>query len=449
MNHAQRTTLCALLTLGCACAWAGTPLAQDTRATKTQPSPFTSRIDQDLRTLTSQELLGRGPDTEGLEHARDWVRRRFRGLGLEPAIGDDVLQAVPGVTVSAKILPDTELQLGRRVLARGVEYDVWPKSASGSLTGRARVVKANWSPAEAKGRLLVVRASSARTQQAVVDRAISHGAKGVVLVLDGALRRGEHLRPTQRDVTIPVLRVRAHVLEELAQGRSEIAVRGVVSIERRTATLHNVLAKLPGSPKKGNPLIIAAHYDGMGLGYLSRDPETRGALHPSADDNASGVAVMLDVAARLARTPNATWRRPVWVAALTGEELGLVGSRHLSTTLSAGTEVLTLDMLGRAELRPVAVMTNEPGSDLSNTLTRELRKGAAEVVLRPWRESRSDHLAFIDAGCTSVHLTTGRSAVMHTIRDEARRIDAPALERVAATLATALMAHVRAPKTAR
>ena len=89
----------------------------------------------------------------------------------------------------------------------------------------------------------------------------------------------------------------------------------------------NVIAVLPGANPafNGQALIVSAHYDHLGFGWPDARAGAKGQLHPGADDNASGVAVMLELARLMA---NARPERSVIFAAFAGEEAGLLGSRH-------------------------------------------------------------------------------------------------------------------------
>lgn len=94
------------------------------------------------------------------------------------------------------------------------------------------------------------------------------------------------------------------------------------------------MLKLPGQDPGLSPLLIGAHYDGA--------PQT-----PGADDNASGVAALLELARRWSvRAP----RRPVWLVAFDQEEEGLLGSRALAQRLRADGQrlhlMVSLEMLG-------------------------------------------------------------------------------------------------------
>jgi hypothetical protein len=88
----------------------------------------------------------------------------------------------------------------------------------------------------------------------------------------------------------------------------------------------NLILKLPGQRANASPLLVGAHYDGP--------------LHsPGADDNASGLAALLELAQRWRAEPP---RRPVWLVAFDQEEWGMVGSEALASELKARGQPLKL-----------------------------------------------------------------------------------------------------------
>ena len=96
----------------------------------------------------------------------------------------------------------------------------------------------------------------------------------------------------------------------------------------------NLILRLPGLRPDLAPLLVGAHYDGP--------PQS-----PGADDNATGVAVLLELARRFREAPP---RRPIWLVAFDQEEAGLVGSRALARELRTRAQELhlmvSLEMLG-------------------------------------------------------------------------------------------------------
>jgi len=104
----------------------------------------------------------------------------------------------------------------------------------------------------------------------------------------------------------------------------------------------NVLGLVPGTRVPDRYIVITAHYDHVGV--------NDGQIFNGADDNASGVATMLEIAARLKAAPP---EHSVIFAALDGEERGLLGAKHFveapPVPLSSITMNLNFDMTARAE----------------------------------------------------------------------------------------------------
>ena len=140
----------------------------------------------------------------------------------------------------------------------------------------------------------------------------------------------------------------------------KVKVKISADVERIRKTDRNVIAHLPpahGNPARAEYVLLGAHYDHLGRGESSGSRETAeetGQIHHGADDNASGVAAVLELAASLAdeagRKPD-EFRRGIAVAFWSGEELGLLGSsyfaEHPPLGLSNVVAYLNFDMVGR------------------------------------------------------------------------------------------------------
>jgi len=94
-----------------------------------------------------------------------------------------------------------------------------------------------------------------------------------------------------------------------------------------------VIGFLPGTDpeREAQSVVIGAHLDHLGRGWPDVRSGEEGRLHPGADDNASGVAVLLELAQLLGRELKPS-RNLVFVA-FDGEEWGLRGSRHYVETM--------------------------------------------------------------------------------------------------------------------
>ena len=203
-------------------------------------------------------------------------------------------------------------------------------------------------------------------------------------------------------------------------------------------TLKNVVAILPGSDpqRAGESLVVGAHYDHLGRGEHGAHAGDGGRIHPGADDNASGVALMLELARVLAGNPPA---RTIVFVAFTGEERGRLGSRHYvqhseAYPLSKTIAMLNLDTVGRLGERPLTVF----GSGTAREWVHIFR-GAGYVTGVPVRDvaddfGSSDQTSFIEAGVPAVQLFSGVHQDYHRPGDTADKIDLPGLVKTAKVL---------------
>jgi len=126
-----------------------------------------------------------------------------------------------------------------------------------------------------------------------------------------------------------------------------------VAIDRRQSPSFNVVGILPGGdPKlKEEAIVIGAHYDHLGRGGEGSLAPREGDIHHGADDNASGVAGLLELARMLSSPQTAKARRTIVFIAFSGEEEGLLGSdyyvNHPLVPLQNTVAMINMDMIGR------------------------------------------------------------------------------------------------------
>ncbi|MEA2079176.1 MAG: M20/M25/M40 family metallo-hydrolase, partial [Pseudomonadota bacterium] len=203
-------------------------------------------------------------------------------------------------------------------------------------------------------------------------------------------------------------------------------------------TLKNVIGILPGSDpeRAGESLVIGAHYDHLGRGESGAHAGDEGRIHPGADDNASGIAVMLELARVLAGKPQP---RSLVFVAFSGEESGRLGSRHyvehsVGYPVSKAIAMVNLDTVGRLGQRPLTVF----GTGTAREWVHIFR-GAGYVTGVPIRAvaddfGSSDQTSFIEAGVPAVQLFSGVHPDYHRPGDSADKIDLPGLVKTARVL---------------
>jgi aminopeptidase YwaD len=127
-----------------------------------------------------------------------------------------------------------------------------------------------------------------------------------------------------------------------------------VDVVRRESPSFNVVGILPGSDPKlrDEAIVIGAHYDHLGRGGEGSLAPREGDIHHGADDNASGVAGVLELA-RILSTENPKPRRTIVFIAFSGEEEGLIGSsyyvNHPIVPLAKTVAMINMDMIGRLQ----------------------------------------------------------------------------------------------------
>ena len=204
-----------------------------------------------------------------------------------------------------------------------------------------------------------------------------------------------------------------------------------VSAARTPKTIHNVIGVLPGKDPahEGEVVMVGAHLDHLGTTPLL------GTLYPGADDNASGSAVVLE----LARTLSDCLPKParsIAFALWNAEEDGLVGSCHYvdapAIPLNQTYALLNVDMVGGGNGAGIKVFGGElwdqtwaydvlQGSALARGLDYEVRASEAQ--------GGSDHVCFYNAGVTSLSVQTiGSHPYYHTPNDTFANINTEDLE---------------------
>jgi hypothetical protein len=218
----------------------------------------------------------------------------------------------------------------------------------------------------------------------------------------------------------------------------DVPLASVLNPHAPGGTGRNVLALLPGSDDvlRDEVVVIGAHYDHLGHGGSTSMAQGEAAIHNGADDNASGVAALLDVAGRLAVDPPA---RSVLFMAFTGEESGLLGSAHWASQptrpLDGIRAMLNMDMVGRLEDRPLIVYGTGTAQEWEEILGTAAAAHSLVLTYQPEGYGPSDHTSFYTRDIPVLHFFTNTHADYHRPSDDWEKIDAAGLARVSALVA--------------
>ncbi len=375
-------------------------------------------------TVLSQEIGPRVAGTAAYARAADYVADQFQRLGYRVERQPFPFQAfeesaAPVLVVTApaqRVLHPVTLLYSASTPGGGHEAEV---VAAG--LGRTEDVAGK----RLDGRIALVE----RGQILFAEKVSNAAAVGAGAVLVYNNRPGPAQTGTlQAPVDIPAVMIPQdegrQLLQSLSSGpvRVRLTVRTVVETRRA----ENVIGIKVGSGAADEIFVIGGHLDSV--------PGS-----PGANDNASGVAAVLEAGRLLTGVPTA---RTIHFLAFGAEEVGLLGSQYyVQHRTGTVVGVINMDMVGNG---PQLLIGNSAGSG-SLLDAAERVAGRLEIRVRRMRLDRSDHVSFERVGVPAVFLFTGDDdEAYHTPKDVVSRIN-PALVAQAAALAAGVAAEVAAP----
>ena len=207
----------------------------------------------------------------------------------------------------------------------------------------------------------------------------------------------------------------------------------------------NVIGILPGRDPslRNEAVIVGAHYDHLGGGgFGALDPDSSGAVHNGADDNASGTTALIHIARMLAAEPPA--RTTVFIA-FSGEEVGLLGSAHYVRQplypLDRTIAMVNLDMVGRLKNRRLIVYGTATATEFPALLDSLNWYQGFDLRKQGDGYGPSDQSSFFAAHRPVLHVFTDLHEDYHRTTDDWNKINVEGLARVidfTAGIATAL-----------
>ncbi len=201
-------------------------------------------------------------------------------------------------------------------------------------------------------------------------------------------------------------------------------------------TVRNVLGVIPGTDadREQESVVVSAHYDHLGLGGPDVREGNQGKVHFGADDNASGVAVMLELARTLGKSLAPS--RSVVFAAFTAEESGLLGAMHYVKDASRypankAIGVLNIDTVGRLGDNKLLVLGSGSAREWKFIFMGASHVTGVQTELPTQSLDASDQVAFIEAGVPGVQFFSGASPDYHKPTDTADKLDFNGMVKVA------------------
>ena len=430
-----------------------------------------------VKYLSSDSLKGRQSGTVGDSLAAVYIKKQLELCGLVPLSGDGfqrfkVINRVIEGSGDSLSINGKDFVPGKDFMSAGFSGNDSLKSEV-IFTGYGFNINEDslkWNDYEGidvKGKLVMILRSdpeSDRTMSSFVpysgdrDKALlakDMGAAGVLLVSGPAFDPTdifESLSSGDFSVDIPVMRIKKEVADIILSKSNtsiadlekklnitrkplsfatDITVNANSEIIREKSNTRNVIMVLPGEDElyKNEYIILGAHFDHLGMGgagSTSRAVDTV-AIHHGADDNASGVGTILELAEKFAKTKG-SHNRSIICMAFAGEEMGLLGSKYFAENpgidLSKVNAMINLDMIGRLEktnsLQIGGVGTAEGLKEMIVSLcdTAKIKLTFSDEGYGP-----SDHSSFYGKNIPVLFFTTGAHLDYHTPSDTYDKIN--------------------------
>lgn len=427
--------------------------------------------------LASDSLKGRKTGEAGDLLAAEYIRQKFENAGLKlldengfqpfglvtsAEVGEGNVLTVDGTAFHVKtdFLPyafsaNTKVSAGVVFAGFGIEVDKdtlkWDDYKGVDVSGKW-VLALQGDPDLEDPQSPFVEFSSDRSKALL---ATDKNAAGLILVAGKKYIEKDELAPLVFDknsagYSIPIIQVTRAVADKMLAGTGQTVEKLEAKIEETKNTVHldlktnvgvavdvlqkeaesrNVVAMLPGidSVLKNQYVVVGAHFDHLGMGGPgsgSRALDTI-AIHNGADDNASGVAEVIELAEKAASEKKN--RRSIIFVSFSGEEMGLVGSKAFTNDPPVPTDkmvaMLNFDMVGRLDTTTNALSIGGTGTAKeSESILKKLNTGF-DLAMSPEGVGPSDHASFYLQNIPVLFFSTGAHPDYHTPFDDADRIN--------------------------
>ncbi len=410
---------------------------------------LTIRFQKHISILASDEFEGRETGQPGEKKAAEYLVNEFSNVGLTPG-GKDGQYTQSFEFLAGKSF-DGENEISQEGVSLSMEKDYFPMnfSASGQVEGKLISVGFGivspdhdldeYAGKDMNGAIALMDVSSPdgihphskysayHDLRERCNLAKEMGAIGVVLVNPGEMAEDPKKNYSRKmtPVDIPVVFVNDN--SKLKEGEQTSLE---VSIQDKFNEGTNVIGLIDNGSER--TVIIGAHFDHLGYGdngSLYRGEEAE--IHNGADDNASGTAMIVELANYFARNPI---KSNLVIIGFSGEEKGLLGSNHFAKNptidLKKANYMINLDMIGRMDSSNSLIVTGVGTSPSWDTLVDGSISTGLKIEEKPDGVGPSDHTSFYLKDIPVLHLFTGAHPDYHKPSDDEELINYQGMVRI-------------------
>lgn len=429
--------------------------------------------------LASDDLKGRKPGTEEGFLAAQYINLQFRQANLIP-LGDDGFQYFK-VATSISLGENNELIVGDMLVKPEEGYMPFAYSKNDEVSGHVvftgygfeidtdTLKWDDYGNIDVKGKWVMILRGDPEPDntnsnyinfsgdRGKVLTARDKGAAGILFVSGKNWDEKDQLVSLYYDKSIssaglPVLQIKRDIADRILEGTEktidelekrlneqknpasfniEIQVKVKTQIFHDWVRTQNVVFMLMGSDPvlKDQYIVVGGHYDHLGMGGQgsgSRKPDTI-AVHYGADDNASGVTGLIEIAEKLSFNRDSMQRSIVFIA-FGAEEMGLLGSKYfLDNPLVKKDRIIAMinfDMIGRLNEDKVLIIGGSGTSiESEDIINKAASSYSLDLRLSPEGYGPSDHAPFYANDIPVFFINTGAHEDYHTPEDDIDKIN--------------------------
>ncbi|MES2778901.1 MAG: M28 family peptidase [Bacteroidota bacterium] len=367
-----------------------------------------------VKDLCSPEMAGRGYVKKGMQKAADYIHNEYKQTGLV-SFGVDYFQPLGYQAIA---FPNrVEVSIDDKEMIAGEDFIVSPGCPN--ITGAFDIVIIDSATIDNPAAFKTFEKTAFYKTFLVVD-----GLKGKKLlnteaatkILSNGYKAKGLIYANQEKLTwsvalewekFPTLYFLKGAIQQLPY-----RIKLLIESEANDYAVNNVIGYVKGTQYPDSFLVLSAHYDHLGmLGHY--------AMFPGANDNASGVAMMLDLMKNIKKNP-----LPYSVAfmAFAGEEAGLIGSVYYTQIplfpLSQISMLINLDLMGTGDKGMTVVNATVFPNEFQQIQLLNLNKDYLPVVNARGKAANSDHYYFTEKGVKSFFFyLMGEYKYYHDIND--------------------------------
>ena len=457
-----------------------------------QSQEATDNVKNIVQHLASDELEGRLAGTVGNEKAASFIIEQFKEISLLPLNGS--YRQDFQITYRKKLSGKSNVNITKIIKRPGLPPDMWLKAkkkwtagkeflpvgissdstASGELAFVGYGISVpdlgydDYTGIDVKGKIVIIISDSAdgqpldkrfinyTTLRYKVENAKRHGAIGIVFVKRlsdsantfyrfkiGGVSSGCGLPAIQvkrteiakyfpkKNKLYPVETRLMKTMQPQSFILPDVSMEINVTLDVEKVTIPNVYAMLKGREKPDEYIVVGAHFDHLGHGEIQIKHRSRYVkIYNGADDNASGVAAILELARKFKINP---LRHSILFVSFNGEEMGLLGSDYFVNNppvqIDKIKSMFNFDMVGRLQDKIIVFGTGS--SHTLNAIVRQVAEAdSTDYVTNNDGYGPSDHASFISKEIPALFFFTGTHDDYNTPQDDWNRINYKGLLKV-------------------